>query len=116
MLTVVWNPHGFHVVTMLLSGASINGLWFIDQNLVPVLDTSAHNARVTQNSVQYNPLKRHPQPGDSPDTSPADFCLFGKVKNALIGQEIPDEIALLEAAMEFLGGISGNELQAIFRN
>jgi hypothetical protein len=38
------------------------------------------------------------------------------VKNAVIGQEIPDEIALLERVTEILGGISGNELQAVFRN
>jgi hypothetical protein len=38
------------------------------------------------------------------------------VKDALIGQEIPDEIALLELVTEVLRGISGNELQAIFRN
>jgi hypothetical protein len=33
-----------------------------------------------------------------------NFSLFGKVKNAVIGQEIPDEIALLEAVMVILGG------------
>jgi hypothetical protein len=38
------------------------------------------------------------------------------VKNALIGQEIPDETALFEAVTEILGGFSGNELQVAFRN
>jgi hypothetical protein len=67
VLTALWNPHGFHVVIMLPPGASFNATWFIEQNLVPLLDAffpngpdpterklvvhidnaSAHNARVT---------------------------------------------------------------------
>jgi hypothetical protein len=131
-----WNPHGFHVVTMLPPGASFNASWLIDQNLVPLLDrffpggrdsrqkqlvvhidnASARDARVTQNFFEHNPLKRLPRPLYSPDISPSDFCLFGKVKNALIGQEISGKIALLELVMEILGGISGNKLQAVFCN
>jgi hypothetical protein len=134
MLTVLWNPHGFHVVTMLPLGASFNASWFIDQNLVPLLDrffpggrdprqkilavtidnASAQDARLTQNFFQYNSLKRLPQPPYSPDISPSDLYRFGKVKNALIGHEIPDEIALLDFLPEMLGGIWGNELQAVF--
>jgi hypothetical protein len=136
MLTVLPNPHGFPVLTILLSGASFNTSWFIDKNLVLLLDrfcpsgrdpkqkklvvhiddASADNARVTNDFFGHNPVKRLPQPPYSPDISPLDFYLFGKVKNALIGHEISDEIALLDAVTEILGGISGNELQAVFRN
>jgi hypothetical protein len=90
MLTVLWNPHGFHVVTMLPPGALFNTTWFIEQNLVSLLDAffpnvpdpmqrklvvhidsaSAHNARVTQNFFEHNPLKRLPYPPYSPDISP----------------------------------------------
>jgi hypothetical protein len=38
MLTVVWNPEGFHVVTMFLPRASFNASWFIDGNLAPLLE------------------------------------------------------------------------------
>jgi hypothetical protein len=105
MLTVLWNPHGFHVVTLLPPGASVNATWFIEQNLAPLLDASfpngpdptqrklvvhvdnasAHNARVTQNFFEHSLLKRLPHPLYSPDISPSDFYLFGKVKDALIG-------------------------------
>jgi hypothetical protein len=71
---------------------------------------------VTQNFFDHNPLKRLPQPPYSPDLSPSDFDLFGKVKNALIGQEIPDETELFEAVTEMLGGFWGSELQVVFRN
>jgi hypothetical protein len=136
MLTVLWNSHGFHVVTMLSPGASLNATWFIEQNLVRLLDAffpngpdpmqrklvvhianaSAHNARVTQNFFEHNPLKRLPHPPYSPDISPSDFYLFGKMKNTLIGGEIFDEIDLLEVVTEILSGISHHELRAVFRN
>jgi hypothetical protein len=38
------------------------------------------------------------------------------VKNALIGQEISDEIDLLVVVTEILSGISHDELQAVFRS
>jgi hypothetical protein len=65
---------------------------------------------------EHNPLKRLPQLPYSPDISPLDFYLFGKVKNAVIGQEIPDEISHLEAVMELLGDISADQFQAVFPN
>jgi hypothetical protein len=34
----------------------------------------------------------------------------------LIGQQIPDEIGLIDAVIEILDGISSDELQAVFRN
>jgi hypothetical protein len=61
-------------------------------------------------------LNRLVHPLYSPDISPYDFYLFGKVKSALIGQEIPDEIELLDAATEILNGISSAELQAVFHS
>jgi putative flippase GtrA len=39
MLMVLWNPHGFHVVTMLPLGESFNASWFIDQNIVPLIQS-----------------------------------------------------------------------------
>jgi hypothetical protein len=39
MLTVLWNPDGLHVVTMLPPGESFNASWFIDQNLVPLVQS-----------------------------------------------------------------------------
>jgi histone-lysine N-methyltransferase SETMAR len=115
MLTVLWNPHGFHVVTMLPPGESLNALRFRDQNLAPLIQSffpsgwsprqnklmvhvdnaPAHNSRMTQNFFQNNPLKSLLHPPYSPNLSPSDF--FEKVKGGLIGQEIPDEISLLDA-------------------
>jgi hypothetical protein len=56
-------------------------------------------------------VKRFAHPSYSPDISPSDVCLFGKVKSALIGQGILNRIDLLETAIEILNGISDAELQ-----
>jgi transposase len=34
---------------------------------------------VTENVFEHNPLKRLPDPPYSPDISPSDFYLFGKI-------------------------------------
>jgi hypothetical protein len=51
-----------------------------------------------------------------PDISPSDFSLFGKVKNALIGREIPDEMDLLESIAGISNDLSNAELQRAFRS
>jgi hypothetical protein len=76
----------------------------------------AHNSIITRNFFEHKPLKRLPHPPYSPNISPSDFYLFGKVKWALSGQKILDGISILDAATEILNGISTHELQRIFRS
>jgi hypothetical protein len=136
MLTVFWNSHGFHLVTILLPRPSFHVVWLIDGNLIPLLDkffpaewnarerklvmhmdnAPIYNSRVTQDFFGHNPVKILPHPPYSPDIWPLDFYLFGKVKSALIGRETPDEIDLLEAITQIVNRISGAELQCVFRN
>jgi hypothetical protein len=116
--------------------ASFNASWFIDGNLAlsiqkfisaglsagrRKLGGHADNAppnisRMTQNIFGHNSLKRLRHPPYSPNICPSDFSLFGKVKSALVGQEAPDEIHLLEAVTEILNGISDAEWQCVFRS
>jgi hypothetical protein len=104
MLTVLRNPHTPHVVTMLPSRVSFNTSWFIGENLVSLLETfflawwsarrrkllldidnaPVHNSRIAQNSFGRNPLKRLLYPPYSPEISPSNFYLSGKIKSALI--------------------------------
>jgi hypothetical protein len=44
------------------------------------------------------------------------FLFIQKNKRCLIGQEIPDEIGLLEIVTQLLDRISDEEMPAIFRN
>jgi hypothetical protein len=38
MPTVLWNPHGFPVMTMLHSRVLFDAPWFVDQNLIPLVE------------------------------------------------------------------------------
>jgi histone-lysine N-methyltransferase SETMAR len=83
--------------------------------MVHVENAPAQNPRMTRNFLQHNPLERLPHPPYSPDVSPSD-CYLWESKGTLIGQEIPDEIGLLDAVTEILNGISKGELQPVFRS
>jgi hypothetical protein len=71
---------------------------------------------MTQSFFGHNRLKTVPGPPYSPDVGPTDLYLFGRVKGALIWREILDETNLIEAVIRILNGISGAELQCVFRN
>jgi hypothetical protein len=45
-----------------------------------------------------------------------DFDLFGKIKSARIGSDVPDEIGLLEIVTQIVDGILDEEFQAVFRS
>jgi hypothetical protein len=81
--------------------------------MIHIENAPAHSSRMEGKVSEHNPLKRLPRPSDSPDICPLDFYLFGKVKGALIGQEIPDEISLLDAVTEILSIISTDKLQRV---
>jgi hypothetical protein len=36
-VTIIWNPHGFRIVTILPQEVSFNAATFIDQNLMPLV-------------------------------------------------------------------------------
>jgi hypothetical protein len=81
---------------MLPPGESFNASWFIDQHLVPLVQSffpagaqsktidghvdnaPAHNARMTQNFFEHNPLKRLLHLPYAPEMSPSDFGRLGK--------------------------------------
>jgi hypothetical protein len=84
--------------------------------MVHVDNAPDHNSRMTRNFFEHNPLKRHAHRLYSPDICCSDIYLFGKVNGARTGQEIPDEISLLDAVTEYLNGISTEELQRVFHS
>jgi hypothetical protein len=116
--------------------ASFNASWFINGNLVPLVEkfcpagwsawrgkpvmhidnAPARNSRMTPNFFGHNLLKELLNPTYSPNISPPHFDLFGKVRIALIGREIPDEIDFLESVTQILNGIADDELQCVFRS
>jgi histone-lysine N-methyltransferase SETMAR len=101
MVTIVWNPQGFHLIDRLPKGQRFNANYYVDMILRPILENRsrgpglhfiihADNARPdtaqkTLKFCQENGLKMAPHPPYSPDLAPSDFFIFGHVKYALEG-------------------------------
>jgi histone-lysine N-methyltransferase SETMAR len=109
MLTIVWNPSGFHLINVLPNGCKFNASHFVTNIRGPVVDwrivqvrgsnrkliIHAHNSRphlatMTQRFLEQNAMKRASHPAYSPDLTPSDFHRFGYVKQLLAGQEFSD--------------------------
>jgi histone-lysine N-methyltransferase SETMAR len=104
MLTIGWNPRGFHLINVLEKGRKFNTNYYIAEILDPLsycpivpmalneaagnkrrLLVHADNARphTAKLSTQYfneNRMKSVPHPPYSADLAPSDFSLFGYVK------------------------------------
>jgi hypothetical protein len=64
----------------------------------------------------HNGLRKLANPSYSPDIAPADFYLFGKIKNKLIGKFIQDEFELFLEVIQMLSAIPTTELRDMFHN
>jgi histone-lysine N-methyltransferase SETMAR len=130
MVTIVWNPHGFHLVDGLPKGQKFNASYYIDNILQPLLESRSigpgsgliihadngrpHTAQRTLKFCRDNRLEIAPYPRYSPDLAPSDFFLFGYVQHALEGDEFPSEEALLAAIHSVPSNLTGDTLRAVF--
>jgi hypothetical protein len=76
-------------------------------------NATLYTAKCMINCLRANQLTRAPHPAFSPNLAPSDFCVFDKLKMALIGAAFDDN-ELLQSAMEVLNGISREELEVVF--
>jgi hypothetical protein len=77
-------------------------------------NASRHTARSIIKDMNRNHLVQGPHPSFSPNLSPSDFYLFGKVKTALMGVTLKDESQLFQCVMNVLHRIPRDELEAVF--
>jgi histone-lysine N-methyltransferase SETMAR len=135
MFTIMWSPHGFHVVDSLPDGPTMCSTSFTDIILAQTaaaffpagrgkrsrpmtlhLDNcSIHRSRVTKDFMEQNGMRSMPHPPYSPDLAPSDFFLFPLIKNRLAEFECDDPDGLFEAISEILGTIQADDLRCIFR-
>jgi hypothetical protein len=103
MLTVVWNLHGFHLVSLQPKGQNWTNQYYIDHILPEICTlrdardrrklvvhadkTRPHVAKRVKQCLEDKNLKSAPHPPYSPDLAPSDFFLFGHVKRLLQGTE-----------------------------
>jgi hypothetical protein len=133
MLTIVWNPRGFHLIKILGKGRKLNAGYHIAEILEPlsqwrsietagneqkllvyVDDARPHTAKLSTRFFDENRMKWAPHPPYSLDFTPSDFCLFGYVKRCIAGLSFEDADQLLAAVEDVLEGIGKVTLQAVF--
>jgi histone-lysine N-methyltransferase SETMAR len=106
MFTVNSGVGGFHIVDLITSQSSFDSQYFMSNVMTPLianicpqgrilhadqlhfhLDNCRTNlSKVTQQFITQNQILRVSHPPYSPDIAPADFWLFGHVKNFLAGR------------------------------
>jgi hypothetical protein len=112
MLTIVWNPRGFHLIDVLARGCKCNATDYVTEILsvlskwhsteakgdgrtliVHAENAHPHTAQLWFQFFELNRMKTAPHPLYSHDFAPSDFYLFG---------ENADE--LLESGRSVVGG------------
>jgi hypothetical protein len=133
MLTIVWNPRGFHLIKILEKSRKFNAGYYLAEILEPLSqwrsieaadnerkllvhadNARPHTAKLSTQCFNENRMKSAPHPSCSPDLAPSDFCLFGYVKRCLACVLFEDADQLLAAVEGFLEGIEKVTLQAVF--
>jgi transposase len=97
MVTIAWNPLGFHLIKALPKGMSFNAEYYRDNILTELLplqpqadgrrlvlhadNARVHTARKCQAFCTDNRLWPAILPPYSPDLTPSNFFLFGHLKH-----------------------------------
>jgi histone-lysine N-methyltransferase SETMAR len=132
MLTIIWNPQGFHLINVLPKGQKFNADYYItyllstlsqwrrnqrgasDRKLLVHADNARpHTALASMNFLDAHGMKKAPHPPYSPDLAPSDFYLFGYLKHCLAGESFADSGELLQGVKTILTGIQKTTLEAV---
>jgi transposase len=136
MYTIMWNPHGFHVIDLLPSDAKMNSTYYtsnvlepLHQNFFPegrtpqgkrlvvhVDNCSVHTSAITKEFMETHDMVSMPHPPYSPDLAPSDFYLFGTVKQRLQQAQFSEEDDFFEELDTILMSISKDELMKVFQS
>jgi hypothetical protein len=113
MVTIAWNPWGFHLLNALPKGSSFTGEYYCNNILAGLLQlrpapesrrlclladhARVHTGRQCQDFLGENRLRILTQPPYSPDLVPSDFVVFGHVKHCLAVAAFASRSELFEA-------------------
>jgi hypothetical protein len=133
MLTVMWNPIGFHVLKTLPKGREFNVQYYTNDIGVAISDwrkqtgetrpnklwvhsdnARPHTAKMSRDYIGLNRMKQAPHPPYSPDLASSDFFLFGSIKGKLMGYRTETPSELLVCIRVILAEIPRETLNAVF--
>jgi histone-lysine N-methyltransferase SETMAR len=134
ILTVVWNPIGFHVPGSENppEGGKFNSQYQTNDVLVSISDwrrqtggtrpdklwvhsdnARPHTAKMSRDYIPLNRMEQAPHPPYSPDLPPSDFFLFGYVKGKLMRYRTERPSELLVRIRVILAEIPRESLNAV---
>jgi hypothetical protein len=132
MLTIAWNPLGFHVLDSLPKSRMFNTEYYRDNILTTLLplrpqvdgrrlmihaeNARPHTAQKCRTCCAENGLRLASHPPYSPDLAPCDFSLFGYVKNCLRWASFQSREELFAAIAETVTAIPGDTLYSVFEH
>jgi histone-lysine N-methyltransferase SETMAR len=133
MLTIFWNPSGFHIVKALPKGGKFSTQYYTNDIFIAISDwrrlagerspnklwvhadnARPHNAKVSNDFIALNRMKQPPHPPYSPDLAPSDFFLFEYVKRKLMRYRAESPSELLIRVRVILSEIRRETLNAVF--
>jgi hypothetical protein len=133
ILTIVWNPLGFHLIDVLGRGRKFNAPYYVTEILSLLSESCSTEAKGERSPLmvyvdnarpdtrerwsqffEQNRMKAAPDPSDSPDIAPSDFSLFGYIKGYLGGLSFENADELLESVRGVLRMIEKVTLHAVF--
>jgi hypothetical protein len=133
IVTIVWNPSGFHVVKALAKWSKFNAQYDANNILVAISDwrrlngrtqqgklwlhadnAPQHTAKVSRDDITRNEMKRALNPPYSPDLASSYFFLFGYMKRKFMGYRVESEWELLVPIRVILAEIPRDVLNAVF--
>jgi transposase len=132
MVTIAWNPLGFHLLGALPKGNTLNSEYYrvniitellllrppVDgRRLVIHVDNArSHSTRKCRAFCDENRLRLVVHPLSSPDLAPSNFFLFWHIKHFLQGIAFRSREELLTAIHEIIGTIPRPTLEDVLRH
>jgi histone-lysine N-methyltransferase SETMAR len=133
MVTIVWNPLGFHVIDVLPNGSKFNAKYYTNKILSRVSEwrqeqrggvarrlivhadnARPHTAAISTSFLDENGMMKAHHPPYSPDLAPSDFYLFGYIKRNLSGTSFDEGEELLSAIVDILDSLETATLNRVF--
>jgi hypothetical protein len=132
MVTIAWNPLGFHLLDALPKGNTFNAGYYrvniltellplrpqVDGRRLAIHADSArsHTARKCRTFCEESRPRLAVHPPSSHNPAPSDFFLFGQIKHCVQGIAFPSRKELLAAIHEIFGAIPQPTLEDVFRH
>jgi hypothetical protein len=130
MVTIAWNPLGFHLLNALPKGNSFTGEYYRNHIVASLLqlrsasdgkrfclhadNARVHTARKCQDFGRENRLCILTHRLCSPDFAPSDFFLFGHLKHCLAETVFASRSELFEAIQNVMTEIPIETLHRVF--